>query len=169
LTVNTSAGTGGVDLSGANYRWEIGALTDAGSTGTGGAGSAFDQLLLSGGAGSTTVLTLSGSSMLTVAFNAVADPNSGNTFWNADHVWKVIDVAGTTTTLGTLAISNGSGWANNRGFTSYIGNGITGDTGDVYVQFSQVPEPGSLSLLALAGAGALMRRRFRRNGTASTR
>jgi autotransporter-associated beta strand protein len=154
LTINTAAtGTGNVNLSGANYLWEIGSLTDAGAGNTG-AGTNFDQLaLLSGGA--TTTLQLGGT--LTVMFNGVVDPNDANLFWDSDHTWKVIDVTGATTT-GAITVANGNGWADGRGFISFVGNGITGDTGDVYVSFTTVPEPASLSLAA-AGVCLLARRR----------
>lgn len=156
FTVNGTAGTGGVNLSGGNYKWEIGSLVDAGALGVAGSGSSFDQLVLNGAG--TTKLTLGGSSTLSIGFAGVGNPDAGDPFWNADHLWKVIDVTGTTTTMGAFTTLANFDFAAGD-FTTFIGNGTTGDLGDVYVQYTAVPEPATAALSALALAFAAMRRR----------
>lgn len=83
---NGAAGTltfsGGVDLSGANYTWELTANAES-------AGS-FDQIAVTGGS-----LALDGSSVLTLNFAGTAtSPTSGNAFWQAARSWTIVNVNG---------------------------------------------------------------------------
>jgi autotransporter-associated beta strand protein len=82
---------GGLDLSaGGTNVWELSALNDTG------AGTNFDQLVLTGGN-----LALGGSSRLQISFIGSATvPSNTSPFWMMSHTWKIISLAGTATNAG---------------------------------------------------------------------
>ena len=90
-----SAGTltvgGGLNLSGGGTNlWELSGLSDIG------AGTNFDQIVLTGGN-----LGLGGSSKLQISFiNSVPPPASTSPFWMMSHTWKIIALTGGATNIG---------------------------------------------------------------------
>lgn len=86
----------------------------------------------------------------------VADPNSGDGFWNLDHQWTLINFAHSPTQL-ALDLSA----------SAFIQGRFTLDTSNptsVEIHYTAVPEPSALALLGAAGIGyrLLARRRARR-------
>ena len=144
---------GGLDLSsGGTYAWELGAFSESG------AGTNFDVIALTGGN-----LLLGGTSKITLSFlGAVTDPDGGNVFWNANRTWKIIDLSGAATNLGSsniASITNGSYSAGS--FSTSIGTGA--DLGDVYLNYTAIPEPSAWALVVLTGSlVGLVRLRRRR-------
>jgi len=83
---------GGLDLSaGGTNLWELSALSDTG------AGTNFDQLILTGGN-----LALGGSSRLQLGFtDSALAPTNTNPFWRMSHTWKIISITGTASNSGS--------------------------------------------------------------------
>jgi fibronectin-binding autotransporter adhesin len=128
---------------GSNLGWELNANTDSG------AGTNFDQVLVTGGA-----LTVADGAMLNLSFTGTVDFTDG--FWASDHTWTIVDFAGTgdegALTLGS--ISGGVGDFNEFGSFS-----TSNENGDQVLTWTAVPEPGAALLGGLGMLGLLRRRR----------
>jgi autotransporter-associated beta strand protein len=128
---------------GSNLGWELNANTDSG------AGTNFDQVLVTGGA-----LTVADGAMLNLSFTGTVDFTDA--FWTTDHTWTVVDFAGTgdegALTLGS--ISGGVGDFNEFGSFS-----TSNENGDQVLTWTAVPEPGAALLGGLGMLGLLRRRR----------
>lgn len=141
LTVNLGATTGTVSLTGGSFKFELGASgADINSFGT------------------SDVLTIAGASAGDVAFsgNIVDFSGTGASGW-----YKVFDTSLDATTWTGLTIGAGNVITNGLMITNLatgltgqfvIGDGITGSSGDIYLNV--VPEPGVA--LALTGGSALL-------------
>src|SRR5262249_5318466 len=135
---------------GSHYRWELGALTEAGP------GTAFDQVAVPGG-----VVTVDPAAVLDGLFTGSAtSPAGGDPFWPVGHGWPVVAVSGSGATSGPLAFQiDNSGWSAAGAFATTASAGGSG----VQLVWTPVPEPGTLALAggAAAGLAALRRRRGR--------
>jgi len=87
---------GGLDLSaGGTDVWELSTLSEAG------AGTNFDQLVLTGG-----TLALGGSSKLQIGFiNSAIPPTNSSPFWMMSHTWTIISLTGAATNAGATTFS----------------------------------------------------------------
>jgi hypothetical protein len=59
-----------------------------------------------------------------------------NSFWETNHTWKLIDIAGSATNTGSsnfATITNGS--FGGRTFSTFVGDGTSGDAGSVYLSY----------------------------------
>lgn len=148
LTFNSSV-AGTADFSaGGTLLWSITSLTDLEAA----AGTDYDQLTLAGSLG----LTLGGTSSLTVAFGGgAADPNSGDSFWNAERSWKIVNSTGSGTNAGSTNFSQ----ITNANYSGGTFTTLADASGNVFLNFTPVPEPGTASLLAAALGLSLRRRR----------
>jgi fibronectin-binding autotransporter adhesin len=149
-SVATQTYSAGLDYSaGMTYVWE---LDDFGTV----AGTDSDLINLSGGN-----LALGGTSALSINFiSGVTNPDGGNSFWNTDRTWKVIDVTGSGTNTGNTNVASlVNGTYTSGFFSTSVGTG--GDAGDIFLHFTVVPEPTSMALL-LVGLIGLNRFRCRR-------
>ncbi len=149
LTFNSSVAAGTADFStGGTLLWSITSLTDLASE----AGAAYDELTLAGSLG----LTLGGTSSLTLAFGGgAADPNSGDTFWNAERTWRIVNNTGTGTNAGSTNFSQ----ITNANYSGGTFSTVADASGNVFLNFTPIPEPGTASLLAAALGLSLRRRR----------
>jgi len=123
----------GVDLGGI-YLWQLAALQDDSD---GVAGSAFDQLLVTGG-------DVAFDGVLGLDFLNGTTPDPGEAFWQGDHAWTILDNVGSGTTTLTSALI--SGYAGGSG---HFDLGLGGTGNDLVLRWTAVPEPASLGLLAL--------------------
>jgi fibronectin-binding autotransporter adhesin len=148
LTFNSSV-AGTADFStGGNLQWSITALTDLSSA----AGTDYDQLNLAGVLG----LTLGGTSSVTLAFNGGAtDPDSGDSFWTAERSWKIVNNTGTGTNSGATNFSQ----ITNGNYSTGSFSTLADASGNVFLNFTPIPEPGTATLLAAALGLSLRRRR----------
>ena len=169
--VSTIAG----DLSyaaGSTVLWEIA----ANSTTQGPPGSrSFDQIVVGGN------LTFSGSTALALSFfdqdpasTWISSVDWNDDFWSASRLWRIFDVAGTTTGALTNLFLRTESWLDSRGIGLAAarpnhGFSLALSDNDVMLVYV-VPEP---TTLALAAAGTvalwLMRRPARRTGGAGRR
>jgi hypothetical protein len=118
------------DVAAPTFVWELGALDDVNP-------SNWDALTLTGGD-----LVLGGESILSLNFGLLAEAQrpgaaSPDSFWSTERTWKVIDVIDPATNSGN---TNFASVANNvtvgdNSFLTYVGDGTTGDLGDVYLKF----------------------------------
>ena len=126
-----------------NLGWELIANTDTG------AGTNFDQVLVTGGA-----LSIADGATLNLAFGGSVDFTDA--FWTSDRNWTVISFAGNgeegALTLGS--ISGGVGDFNEFGSFS-----TSNDNGNQVLTWTAVPEPGAALLGGLGLLGLLRRRR----------
>jgi autotransporter-associated beta strand protein len=129
ISAGQSVGTltldGGLDLaSGGTNVWELSSLTTAG------AGTDYDQIILTGG-----TLTLGGGARLRLVFTGgAAAPDAGQPFWQGIRSWKIITLTGGATNPAATAfpqIVNGSYAAGS--FTNY-----TDAAGSVWLRFVPV-------------------------------
>ena len=117
---------GGLDLSaGGTNLWELSALSDTG------AGTNFDQLILTGGN-----LALGGSSRLQIGFtHSALAPTNTSPFWMMSHTWKIISLTSPAANPGAtrfpviLSGSYGPGTFTNT----------TDGTGSVYLSYVAAP------------------------------
>lgn len=148
MTFNSSV-AGTADFStGGNLQWSITALTDLPTA----AGTDYDELTLAGSLG----LTLGGTSSLTLAFGGgAADPNSGDSFWTTERSWKIVNNTGTGTNSGATNFSQITNGSYSGGSFSTLADA----SGNVFLNFTPIPEPGTATLLAAALGLSLRRRR----------
>jgi fibronectin-binding autotransporter adhesin len=137
---------GSMDMSaGANMNWELAALKDDATPGL--PGTDYDLTTVSN------ALTLGGTSKLTLSLGT--NVPSADPFWSSSHSWKVIDVGPSGATSGNFAVLADGGPYTQGAFSTSVDGG-----GDVYLNFTAVPEPGTIVMLLLAGlAFAAYRRR----------
>lgn len=139
--------TGGLNMGAGTYVWELGALTTAGP------GTNYDELTLDGGAS-----IIGGTSQVQLSFlGAGINPNGGDPFWATNHQWQIVDLITGTLTGNFSGISNPNF---SSGFFS-----LSGGNGDIFLNFSPVPEPGSLALVGGSLIGLLIWRRRRSNAS----
>jgi hypothetical protein len=66
------------------------------------------------------------------------EPGGGDSFWDSDHSWKIVDVLGTNADNVNFSSILGAGLP---GFTTSIGDGVTGDLGDIYLDYTPIELP----------------------------
>ncbi len=135
------------------YEWGLGALADAA---TGAGGTEFDLIVVSGGQ-----LRIDPLATLVIGFDDPSLlPQSSDPFWTAPRTWKVIDVTGLASNPGNAGFSLLSNAAFSSGsFDTFVGGGA--DTGDIFLRFTPVPEPGTFGVLLITSV-LLTRRRIPR-------
>jgi fibronectin-binding autotransporter adhesin len=140
INPGASAGTlvigNGLVSSAGTYAWELGANTET-------AGS-FDVISLTGGN-----LVLGGTSRLSVNFiSPASSPHGGDTFWNANHSWKVIALTAPASNPGNTDIySVIHGVYTNGYFTTSVNGG-----GELLLNYTAGAPP-SPNITSLTGAG----------------
>ena len=147
---------------GAEIQWELAGQTDSPVN----RGWVFDGIDVAGD------LTFSGSTLVTLAFDLSGSSVTwADSFWSANHSWKLLDVGGAVFGFENLTLGDTSSLLDSQG--SAFGTSLAGAqfalalrSGDLYIDFAAaaVPEPSTYGLilggLALAGA-ACRRRRIR--------
>ncbi len=142
-------------LDGSDYQWELTTLTDS-QTGT--AGSDWDFLQINGD------LDLPSFAddlfaQVTLQFDSLFDPNSGNAFWNEDRSWEIAAVTGSISNFAvgatSLDISNPR-WAEGRFALALDSSGH-----QILLTYT-IPEPSSAVLVGLGALLLLRQRRQRR-------
>ncbi len=133
-------------LDGSDYQWELTTLTDS-LTGT--AGSDWDLLQINGNLDLPSFAD-NLFAQVTLQFDSLTDPNSGNAFWEQDHMWEIAAVTGTISNFAvgatSLDISNPR-WAEGR-FALTLDS-----TGHQILLTYTIPEP---TTEILAGLGAFL-------------
>ncbi|WAC19477.1 autotransporter-associated beta strand repeat-containing protein [Luteolibacter sp. SL250] len=148
MTFNSSVVSTADFSTGGNLQWSITALTDLESA----AGTDYDELTLAGAMG----LTLGGTSSLTLSFSGgAADPNSADAFWTTARSWKIVNSTGTGTNSGATNFSQ----ITNADYTTGSFTTLADASGNVFLNFTPIPEPGTATLLAAALGLSLRRRR----------
>jgi autotransporter-associated beta strand protein len=145
-------------LAGAAVNWELTDDTASNSP------VVYDQIVLSGASN----LTFAGSTALNLAFNGTGSiVDWSDTFWDVTRAWTIYDLsAGTTTGIGNLSLTTVDWLDANAAALSSVRPGSSFSVGlsgqDVVLNYvTAVPEPGSLALLAAAGAIGLGLRRWK--------
>jgi autotransporter-associated beta strand protein len=127
---------------GSDYQWDLISLSDSG---TGAAGTDWDFLQINGDLDLPS-LAQNLFAQITLQFDSIANPNSGNAFWSENHSWEIAAVTGTISNFlmaGTsLDISNPR-WAQGR-FALTPGAG-----GQEILLTYTIPEPTSMGLIGL--------------------
>jgi hypothetical protein len=101
-------------------------------------------------------LKLGGTSSLTLSFAGTAvDPDSGDGFWGTARSWKIVNSTGTGTNIGATNFSEITNGTYLAGSFSTVADA----SGNVVLNFTPIPEPGTASLLAAAVGLSLRRRR----------
>jgi hypothetical protein len=135
--------SGGLDLTGGTYNWELVANKD---DATGIAGTDFDQIALTGGN-----LALGGSGTLQISVtNAASFPSSTNAFWQVNHTWKVIALSGGAANPGA---SNFGSITGTNGFDAGIFSTSVDGSGNVFLNFVSSTAPRPVIDSYIAGAG----------------
>jgi autotransporter-associated beta strand protein len=135
---------GGLDLSvGGTNIWELAAEKDSGN---GTAGADFDQLSITGGN-----LALAGSSILLVQFiGSSSFPDGTNSFWQANHTWKIISISGGGANPGN---SNFSVIDGTNGVTAGVFSTSVDGSGNVFLNYVSTTVPRPIIENNIAGAG----------------
>lgn len=156
-TPGTMTFTGPAKFTGSTFfEWKLFQFADNSSPNPGGkpwndlhfTGSGLDLLLGSSGMGNqfNVVLDLS----------AIADPNSGNPFWDQEHHWTVLTTTNAPHEIG-YSLSASAFSQGRFGLSHSLATGLV-------INYAPVPEPSTLMYLMLASIGALpiVRRRASR-------
>jgi hypothetical protein len=128
------------------YSWRLGALDDTPSN----AGTNWSLLDFLGGGILGTPNT---PFFMSLDFGPdVADPNSGNVFWNQSHQWLVADTPNRFSNVAMMspfpAFSQGR-----------FSSAVDAASRNVYISYTPVPEPGTLAMLVLGMLAVLVLRR----------
>ena len=140
INPGASAGTlvigNGLVSTAGTYAWELGANSETPGS--------FDVISLTGGN-----LVLGGTSKLSVNFTGSASsPHGGDTFWNANHSWKVIEITGSASNPGNTDIfSVLNGVYTNGFFTTSVNGG-----GELLLNYTAGAPP-SPNITSFTGAG----------------
>jgi len=126
-----------------NLGWELIANTDTG------AGTNFDQVLVTGGA-----LSIADGATLNLAFGGTVD--FADSFWTSDRTWTVIDFAGNGEE-GALTLGSISGGVGD--FSEFGSFSTSNDNGNQVLTWTAVPEPTAALLGGIGLLGLLRRRR----------
>ena len=136
-----------------NYLWDLGSQsTDPTAVNqTGAAGASFDQIALVGS------LTLNSSSSVFQLSYLNSTAPTADTFWTSNHTWDVISgtFASLASVFGMLAGTGGI-WNSSQNRLEYSGLGyfdMLYGTNAVQLDWTAVPEPGSMLLGSLAALG----------------
>jgi hypothetical protein len=140
-TLTFGGDTNSLAFTGGTYEWELGALSTANP------GVDFDQIVMTSGN-----LNITGGALKPVFIGAATAPDLSEAFWQSARSWVVVDNTGSGTASGTLAVDN-SAWASHGSFSTLVNDN------DLLLNWTPIPEPASLGLLALGG---LLMRRGRR-------
>lgn len=139
---------------GASVIWEL-----TGNTASlGDRGSLFDGIDVGGN------LDFSGGTTVTLSFNSSGDVDWSNLLWSSDQSWLLYEVAGSISNLGNLSVFTDN-WADAQGdlFNTVLagagGFSLSQVGSDVFLNYTAIPEPSRMVLLALGGMLALGRRR----------
>ncbi len=131
-------------LDGSDFQWDLTALKDSQS---GVAGTDWDFLQINGDLYLPS-LTENLFAQITLQFDAIAGPNSGNPFWAVNHSWEIAAVTGAISNFSasgtSLDISNPR-WADGRFALA------PNSAGDQILLIYTIPEPSTMALAALAG------------------
>ncbi len=150
-TVGTLTVNGALDISG-RYLWDLGARSTNPATivQTGAPGASFDRLM------GVSSLTLNSGSLLELSFLNSTQPVS-DPFWTTNHQWDIINGSFTTPLSGFGSLAGGSGvWDSGLNRLNFTGLGyfdVLYGANAVQLDWTAVPEPGSLLLATLASMG----------------
>ena len=123
--------------------WELVGNTDAAR------GTSFDGINVTGG-----TFALDSASAINLGLSSV---DFANTFWSVNRSWLVVDLTGTATAADSNVFALGTiTGADPTGFGSFS---VTRDSGDVVLNWTAIPEPGSVTLAVFGAMAALRRRR----------
>lgn len=134
---------GGLDLRQGNYEWQLGALS------TSGPGLNFDQLVVEGAG---TRLDSAGEVTLDFSLLPAGDrptsPDNGGGFWAVSRQWLILDWTGEGEFSGEFGGVSNATWGAGTFSLGHQG-------GDVYLNFTPVPEPTSILMVGGLGLGAV--------------
>jgi len=85
-------------------------------------------------------------SLLTLNFSPANNPDAGNSFWNSNHTWQIVNADNYS---GTLAIQS----------PTYAAGEFSFDSGTGQLSFNAVPEPSAAMLLIGVAMAMLLKRR----------
>lgn len=123
--------------------WELTANT------TSGRGASFDAVDVTGG-----TFTLTSGSSIDLSLAGV---DFTDLFWTSNRSWLVVDLSGSATAADSNLFSLGAiTGADPTGYGSFA---VSRDSGDVVLNWTAVPEPGSVVLFAMCGLALTRRRR----------
>lgn len=151
---------------GSTLQWEL-----IGNTATG-AGTAFDQVLVTGG--NLSIATSGQQPLLSLVFNGAGSAvDWSDSFWDVARTWTVVDYSGIGTSNGVFALEGSAAtWLDSLGVSlaaARSGNAnfsVSATGGDVVLSYVIVPEPAAVSL-ACFGVAILGFRLLRRRRTAT--
>lgn len=142
-------------LDGSDYQWELTTLTDSL---TGIAGSDWDFLQINGDLDLPSFAD-NLFAQVTLQFDNLIDPNSGNAFWEQDHIWEIAAVAGTISNFSAGATSLD---VDNPRWSQGKFNLALDSTGHQILLAYTIPEPTSAILAGLGSLLLLWRNRSRK-------
>lgn len=129
--------------SSANLFWELAGNTEAGR------GTNFDGIDVTGG-----TFSLDSAASINLGLSSV---DFSNAFWSTARSWLVVDVSGTATAADSNVFALGTiTGADPTGFGTFS---VSRNSGDVVLNWTVIPEPGSFALVVFGAMTALRRRR----------
>lgn len=133
--------------SGSHFQFELAQDTEAGR------GTVWDAVNMTAGN-----LTIDSGALFDVVLNGSGSSTDyTDAFWSADHTWLVLDFTGAGTSSGTFTLGTVS--LDTLGQSGSGTFSLTNAGGDVVLNYTAVPEPSSVLLLATAATLFILRRR----------